>query len=237
MPKVLGGTFYFLGQPIWYLKNNFSSYFPNTALLIRSKSDLESENQKLKGEVSEYDALKANIAMLQQENDGLKEMLGRHDQQKNKNILANVLLKPSLTPYDTFIIDIGGVQEIEVNDKVLVSGNIAIGFISRVFTNTSEVTLYSSNGIETDVSIGSNNITLKAYGRGGGNLIARVPKESEIKIGDVVTFPGSSVVFSTVEFKESRPTDSFDILLFKNPVNENELKYVEVMKSAKAATR
>ncbi|MBU1122646.1 MAG: hypothetical protein KKF54_08165, partial [Candidatus Omnitrophica bacterium] len=151
--------------------------------------------------------------------------------QANQNLLLGaVLVKPFLSLYDTLIIDVGASDNVKVGNQVLAEGNIFIGYISEVYEKTSKVILYSSPEEKTKVLIGDNNIEKEAICLGGNNFKIEVPREIEVKEWDSIVMPSVSTnIFGTVEKIEYKESDSFQNVLFKNPVNILELKWVEVL--------
>ena len=166
---------------------------------------------------------------LKNENADLKNILGRKNNSQ-KEILATILAKPFFSPYDTLVIDLGSADGIAVGDQVIALGNTYIGKISEVYSHSSKVTLYSSSGETIDVLVGTSTVEKTATGMGGGNFSLQMPVGSNVNIGDPIIIPSISAnIFSTVEKIDSEPTDSFETVLFKNPVNISELQYVEVV--------
>jgi rod shape-determining protein MreC len=189
-----------------------------------------------KNEVVVYDINNTNIESLQilvqalkKENTELKELLGRSDIANRKTILATILVRPNQSPYDTIILDVGRNENIEINDKVLAQGDVVLGEIISVSDKTSKVRLFSSPGIETVVSVGEENITLTAIGNGGSNYIIESPREIEIKEGELITIAGPSIyILGVIGEIFSDPAESFKSILFKSPVNIQQLKWVFV---------
>ena len=67
-------------------------------------------------------------------------------------------------------------------------------------------------------------------GRGGGNFKVQIPRDTDVSVEDVVILPNISLqIFGVIEEVAAAPTDSFKILLFKNPVNITEITKVEVV--------
>ena len=127
-------------------------------------------------------------------------------------------------------LDIGADQNIKVGDKVMANANIYIGEITEVLEHSSKVTLYSTPGRKLSVILGSNSVTMEAVGIGGGNFNILVPREIEVKEGDVIVIPSITAnVFGIVEKVNFKETDSFQTVLFKSPVNISELNFVEVV--------
>ena len=218
-----------IGSPLWNLKRNINNSIENDFQILKSKGSLIEENNLLKEEISKESNDKILSDLIKKENDDLKTILNRKND-KNNYILANILVKPFLSAYDTLIIDTGITNGVKVGDKVLADGNSFIGYISEVYTNTSKVVLYSSYGEKIPVLIGTNNIEKEAVGIGDGNFKVEMPREADVKEGDTIVMPSISPnIFGVVEKVEFKATDSFQNILFKNPVNMSELKWVEVI--------
>ena len=231
-PDAFTSTTQFISSPFWKAKNSSVEGVINSSQLIRSKRSLVFENDNLRKQIRETEFKLLEFEFLNQENEELKELLGRKTFEKDNAVLGAVLSRPNVSLYDTFIIDIGEDSGVQVEDHVFVSGNIFIGEITEVYKNTSTVKLFSSPGQVTPVSIGLQSISVNAVGRGGGNFIVELPRGTEVEKGDIVTMPGIDVkLFAVVEEIESHPSDPFITILFKNPVNMNDIKWVQVVKS------
>ena len=232
IPNYITNTAQFVSAPFWKAKNSSIEGVLNSSQLLRSKRSLIFENNELKRQIKETEFKLLETNFLIQENESLKEIFNRKTFDSEKIILSAVLARPNVSPYDTFIIDIGQSFEIEKGDNVYVSGNIFIGKIDEVYKNTSTVKLFSSSGEITPISIGVQNISANAEGRGGGNFIVELPRGSGVEKGDIVTIPNiDTKLFALVEEIEANPSDPFITILFKNPVNMNDVKWVQVVKS------
>jgi cell shape-determining protein MreC len=167
------------------------------------------------------------IQELQNENNELKSILGRDEQ--NDYVMAYILKKPPYIAYDTFVLDVGTDHNIKVGDKVYSSGNILIGDIAEVYSSTSKVKLYSSSGTKYEVLIGEANIQATATGRGGGSFETALPRDVKVSEGDVVSIPDiSNTVFGIVGKIIADPVRSFSIIIFSQPINIYEQKWVLV---------
>ncbi len=219
-----------IASPFWQSKNFITSFISDDMGIFQSKAELLKENSDLKNQIKNF-AVEDNLfQVVKSENDDLKSLLGRKASSK-KEILASILEKPFLSPYDTLVVDAGSSDGISVGDKVLSDdASTFIGYVSEVFAGQSKVTLYSSPGQKVEVLIGKNNVLKDAYGSGGGNFIAEVPREFDIKEGDPIVIPSVSAnVFGIVETINYKEADSFETVMFKNPVNIEELKWVVVL--------
>jgi rod shape-determining protein MreC len=220
-----------IGSPLWTIKNSVSSFFETSIELLSSKINLLEENNLLKQQIQTKNQDQMLYGLLKKENQDLKNILNRN-KTNEKLLLGTILVKPFLSAYDTLIIDVGSLDNVQINDKVLAQGNIYIGYISEVYDQTSKIVLYSSPGEKVKILIGDNNIEKEAVGQGGGNFKVEIPREIDVKEGDSIVMPSVSTnLFGIVERVEFKDSDSFQNILFKNPANISELKWVEVLLS------
>ena len=235
-PSAFTNSAQFVSMPFWKAKNSSVEGVVNSSQLLRSKRSLIFENDNLKAQIKSIEFELFELGLLRQENESLKELLGRETFDTSSAILGAVLARPNVSPYDTFVIDIGSSSGIKKGNDVFVKGDIFIGRISEVFSNTSTVTLFSSPGQITQITIGLQNISANAEGRGGGNFIVELPRGIDVEKGDIVTMPNiDTKLFAVVEEIEANPSDPFITILFKNPVNMNDVKWVQVIKPQNSA--
>lgn len=219
-----------IASPFWGVRNSIASFFASDAELLASKSALIAENDLLKKEISDETEDQLLSVALKDENQDLKSILNVAGAGQ-KNILAAVLSKPSFSPYDTLVIGAGSADGIAIGDQVF-SDAFPIGFVSDIYEHSAKVILYSSSGEKVDVFVGPAHIEEQALGAGGGNFTVQAPIGSAIAVGDPITLPsGTENVLGTVEKIESKPTDSFETVMFGSPVNIFELAWAEVAPS------
>lgn len=217
--------------PAFFSKITYPFYKTERALAERSeliflsKEELLRENEELKLKIIEMENKQWSFKALVAENNELKELFGRST--GRDTILASILVKPPVTLYDTLILDIGEDEGIRIGDIVLAHGGIFIGEIVEVNANTSKVKLYSSPGETYDIKIGESNIQTTATGRGNGNFEAIVPREITINEGDSILIPSiNTTLFGTVSAIIGDPSRAFKTVLFKMPVNIQEISWV-----------
>lgn len=212
------------------LESGLASRVGLFAELLQSKRSLALENAALRQKNAEQSNLAAANKALEKENTDLKFLLGRTN--STNRILASVLSKPDVSPYDTLIIDVGTNDGVHVGDKVVADGDFVVGFVSNVYPSTAQVTFYSSPGQKTQVLIGDAGIGATAEGRGANNFAAQLPRDIKIAKGDIVTLASfNTQVFAVVKDITSNSTDAFQTILFNNPVNIFTLGWVEVVRS------
>lgn len=163
-----------------------------------------------------------------QENEALKTLLNRAGEDASHFVLAYVLAGPPETPYDTFILDVGNRNGIEIGMKIIGEG-IAFGEIIEVTDRVSKGRLYSSPGATTEVYLGDTDSRITVKGQGGGNFLIELPKGILVKKGDTIRLPGDTVtVLGIVGRVDSKPSDPFDSVLVSSPVNIFEVPFVLV---------
>lgn len=225
-----GQIFNYVGRPIWEVEKSITSVFYNMNYLFRTKSSITTENHNLIQELADTKLTMIDYQILKNENDKLKEMLGRLPV-KNNFILGNILTKPNHSPYDTIIIDIGDNVGIKEGDLIYANGNIPIGNVSKVYSNTSLITLYTSPEQKTEGFVEGSNASVLLIGRGGGNFEMIIPIELQVEKGVTIYLPGStSEVLAFVDEIISTPTDPFKKVILSSPVNIQNLKWIQVKK-------
>jgi len=226
-----GKMFNFIARPAWKMENSISNGLYDINYLLRNKASISNENHGLIEEISSLRNTMIDYQILKDENNQLKELLGRIPS-KNNFILGNILTKPNQSPYDTIIIDIGKNNDIKEGNTVYVDGTIPIGNVSKVYDKTSLITLYTNPGQKTEGFIDGSNSSVVLTGRGGGNFEMIIPLELLVEKGTIIYLPGStSEVLALVDDVISSPSDPFKKVLLSSPVNIQNLKWVEVKKN------
>ena len=205
IPTLLSSFFAAIARPFWNIEKNVKE---GTAYISP-----ELQN--------------ATIIELQKENADLKKLF--NERVSSSTVVAYILKKPPFSAYDTFIIDVGTNAGVKDGSKVYVMGKVIIGEIAEATPTTSKVKLYSSFGEKYEVFIGSKDIQATAIGRGGGAFEAVLPRDVKIQEGDTVTIPHlSTTVFGIVRKIIADPARAFSTILFSQPVNIYEQKWVEI---------
>lgn len=215
-------------KPVLVVGNNISSNAQNASYLLKSKKSLYLENESLKKDLDAMSAKIFNFDALEEENNKLKETLGRKSGDKDF-VLSAILSKPNKSLFDTLIIDAGEKDNIEVGDIVFALGYIPIGKVAEVFPDSSKVVLFSTSLEKTEIVITGGDVFMEIIGRGGGNFEMILPRDFEILKGATVSLPGlDSSVIAKVETIISDPRDSYQKALLISPVNIQNLKFVQV---------
>jgi len=225
-PQIFPGKILDLAKPLLLLGDPLKENLGDAKSLLSSKSSLVISIREMEEELRALKSDQFKLSILEKENEELKSLLGRESDEKI--VLGRILSKGLNSPHNTLIIDLG-VKFVQKNNPVLTEQDILIGFIDEVYKNTSKVRLLSAPGAKYPVEIGDNNIVAEASGKGGGNFEIVLPRGVDIKIGDAIISPNLDIeILGIVEWIDTRPQNSFQKIMFKSPVNINELKWVTV---------
>lgn len=227
MPSFVRATVRVLMQPILRSQGALSTGASSLLAAFSSKVALERDNARLRQELSEAQLELLERNELKAELEALKAQFGRT--LPLKGVLAAVLSWPNQSPYDTLIIDAGANEGVVKGSLVYVGGDIALGLVREVYASTALVSLFSTPGEQTAVLIGEPGVAAVALGRGAGNFSVKLPRGADVKETDTVVIPGiDPKLFAVVERIIDNPADTFKTVLFKNPVNLSEIRYVYV---------
>lgn len=206
---ILGLASSYALKPLYSLQTFFSSSSATLPVYLRGRTELLNEMADLKEKLSAYSGSSATINRLIVDNEEIRALASVRD---TKRIIAGVIARPPRVPYDTLILDSGTSDGIQEGAVVYQAGELAIGFVSRVFPEISLVTLFSSPGVETTVYVFGPDIFTTAYGEGGGVMRISVPQGILLKEGDVVILPslesGSVGVINKVSSTPTQPEQS-----------------------------
>lgn len=218
-----------VASPFWQMEGALAEKLIATPRFFSSKKYLSKEVRDLREENAFLKARLSFEALIAEENRELKEILGMR-QPKTDSLLAVVLSRPGRSPYDMFVIDGGSNAGIQAGNVAVAYGNISIGVIERVHAGASIARLFSSPGGKISAFLGAANTPIQAEGEGGGSFRATVPKDIMVARGDQVTISSADAPFlGIVEEIHTAPSDSFQEILFRTPVNIYTLKRVEVL--------
>jgi len=212
----------------WGIKESVSSYISTLSVNFRTKDILYAENILLHEEVARMQTEVLDRNLLKERNDGLLEALGRS--QSDNRIVANVLVGPKSSPYDTLVVDAGLDIGVSVGNLVFYAGSGIIGEVIEVAKSSSKIMLYSSPGKEHPVIIGPNFIPSTATGRGMGNFDTTVPIGSQVSVGDSVTSVDGKLFFGKISLIQEIQTEPIERLFFRLPFNSASIRTVEIIR-------
>lgn len=204
------------------IKENIVFLFKNKEILMEEINDLKERSIEVENELMLADYIK-------KENEELKTMLSRSD--KKNYILGYIISRPPKSPYDTVIADVGSDSGVVQGMKAVAYSNVLIGYVAEVFPNASKIKLLSFPGEETNLIIESAKVSAIGFGLGGGNIEIKLPSSVIVNSGDKIMSDGSSHYLLGVADKiETDLTNPFQKIIFRMPINLNELQKIGVEK-------
>ena len=146
--------------------------------------------------------------------------------------VGRLLTRESQSIFGAVIVDLGSentLRPVAVGDLAL-SGDVALGEVTAVYPQTAKVQLYSTAGRQLEVLIGEERLPAPAIGRGGGNFYASLPRDLAIKIGMPVTvlIGAREYLLGVVKVVDRDPSEAFQKILFRSPVNLILLSWLEI---------
>lgn len=159
----------------------------------------------LEQEISSRQGIDNILSMMVEENKSLRALL---NSSSSPQIVAGVIARPPTTPYDVMLIDKGSKDGIIADTPVYYGKGMVLGYISKVFSKYSLITLFSSPNVETSVYVFGPDIFIMAYGQGGGVIKLNAPQGIILEEGNIVIIPSiDGGVIGSIESIESNPSE------------------------------
>ena len=194
------------------------------------KSVLIARQSALGEKIARLEQQLLTVQLLEDENRSLRELLSYTQNQPVIQVVARVIAKPSQNLYDRIILDQGSDNQISEGAVVIAGENILLARIDRIMQKSSEGLLFSGNFFSGDVIITRLGITVPVKGKGSGNFELYVPREIEIRDGDILTLPGyPQYIVGVVKSIQFDDRDPYQTVLARIPVNVQELKFVRII--------
>lgn len=148
-------------------------------------------------------------------------------------IVASVVSRPPMSPYDTLLLDQGADAGVEVGATVSGPGGTPIGSIVSVSKASSRALLYSAAGFSSVAWVGEERLAITLTGAGGGAFDAVAPKEAVIAEGDPIYMSNDGMVrVGTVLRIDSDAATPSVVLRVQPSVNLFSLTWVTVAPGA-----
>lgn len=183
------------------------------------------------------DAANANNAILIEQNAALaaraadlQRLLGERAEPA-RGIVAAVVSRPPMSPYDTLLLDQGSDAGVKVGAVVSGPGGTPIGSITSVERSSSRALLYSAPGFSSVAWVGEERLAITLTGSGGGAFDAVAPKEALINVGDAVYLSNSLRIGTVLRLDSDAATPSV-ILRVQPAANLFSLTWVSVAPDA-----
>lgn len=146
-----------------------------------------------------------------------------------EGIVAGVLARAPVSPYDSLIVDEGSQNAVSVGSPAFGPGGIPIGVVSSVTNGSSRIALYSAPGVNTEGWIGEDRLPITMVGEGAGAFEATMPRDAKISEGDAIFIPGPGAVpFATILKIEVDPSSPLATVRIRPLVNPFSLTWVTI---------
>ena len=206
-----------VAAPVWQGGNMLAqsvglgtSFFTDRATLVRERDSLQQEVAALQEAKATSDAKALDLTRL----------LGDRTE-TSRGILAGVLARPPVSPYDTFVIDQGSDAGVESGMRVEGMGGTPLGIVESASGSFARVTLYSAPGRETESWVGDARIPMTLLGAGSGAFSATVSRDAGLSEGELVYIASGGARpigrVSKVESDPSSPRSSVEVTPLTNP--------------------
>jgi cell shape-determining protein MreC len=211
-----------LTAPVWRAGSTLSASvgnaFESGASVLKERDVLRLQNETLKSQ---------NLILTERAND-LQKLLGTRTQSAG-GVLAGVLSRPPVSPYDVLVVDQGRDGGVVEGARAYGTGGTPLGVVSRVERSYSHVELFSAPTKITEGWVGSTRIPVTLYGNGAGTFKAEALHEAGVLVEDTVFVSGGGALpIGSVVAIDSDPSSPKVILHIRPYTNIFSLTWVTI---------
>lgn len=194
-------------------------------LSLDSRIELIQERDRL---LRENEALRIERATLGARAEDLQRLLGTRSERVG-GILAGVIVRPPLSPYDVLVVDQGSDSGVRVGALAYGPGGVPLGIVTEATAKTARVTLYSHTGNVTEGWAGETRIPVKLTGTGAGGFDAEIPGTAGAEIGDLIYVAGGGALpIATITDVVTDPSSPSVVLRIQAMVNPFSITWVTI---------
>lgn len=223
---LLSQGFFALLSPVWngsavgkqIIEEDIASNFIPRYTLVAENKKLEDRVRDLSLSLS---ALRADMRALERE-----AYIATTTVPSRTILRGAVYAKPPVSPYGTFLVNVGWQSGVREGDYAYAHEDVAVGTIESVSSYHSIVSLISRPDRETS-GIFETGIQVPLVGQGGGVLKALVPVGSAVEVGHLIYATDSSrPVIGVVEALEEDTGEGVLIVFIRQSVNPHEISHL-----------
>jgi cell shape-determining protein MreC len=212
-------------SPLWRLGAFMGGESRGLAALFHDRAALVAERDAALARVAELSGQNAALAA---KADDLARLLGGRTERADA-VLAGVLARPPVAPYDTLVIDQGTAAGVVAGAAVYGPGGVPAGVVASATQFSARVALYSSPAQVTAGWVGASRVPVDLVGRGAGSFYAEVPREASTTAGDPVYAAGPGALpIGSVARVDSDPSSPKAVLRIAPAVDPFTLTWVTV---------
>lgn len=234
VPKALSYVANILLTPIYATESWLLHSKSSLPYFFRDRKELVDEIMELKSRPPEGVGDHLAVNRLTKENKELRSLMSDTGDER---ILAGVIGRPNVFPYDVLVIDHGSVDGIVEGAPVYIGNDTVIGVVKEVAKYSSVVEMITTPSFETTVYIYGPDIYTTAVGMGGGVLRVGVPQGIDLNKGDLVVLPSLEAgIFGEISAIDSLPTQPEQYGFVTPEIPVSSLRLVTVGKDSIAPT-
>jgi len=183
-------------HPLSLMANAPMQLFGKADSYLKSHQELLEENKTLRNKLLKANVDVQSVKILQRENDQLRDLSKLASRHQQKQILAEILHATSNQSVREVVINRGRAHKVQLGAAVI-DANGVVGQVTRLYPQTSLVTLITNPSMEIPVMVARNGLRAIAFGRGRNNLleIPFLPANIDIKVGDQLVTSGIDYVY------------------------------------------
>ncbi len=222
---IFPGALVALLTPVSNLSNLAATTASNVTASFKNPVELQQELDA--ANVNNAVLIEQNAALIAKTQD-LEALLGDRVAPP-PSILASVVARPPMSPYDTLLIDQGSIARVQVGAQVLGPLGTPIGTIASVTPHSARVVLYSSPDVSSVAWVGEERLGITLLGMGGGAFYATAPNDAPLAEGDAVYMSSEGAVrIGTITRIDGDPSTPSVTLRIQPVVNFYSLTWVSV---------
>ncbi|MCA9364148.1 hypothetical protein KC727_02925 [Candidatus Kaiserbacteria bacterium] len=212
--------------PVYGIERWFQESESALPTYFRERSALNATVTSLEDELSRRSVDDVIRNYLESENEALRSQAGFTSDDR---VTAAVIAQPPRLPYDVLFIDRGSDDGVVEGAAVYYGTYYALGVVSKVFTHTALVTLFSTAGMEATAYVHGPNIYSTTSGEGGGVVRVSVPQGVSLSVGDSVILPSLGAgVLGLISEVVSEPTQPEQYGYVVSPIPLASIRTVQI---------
>ena len=207
------GAFTAMVSPLWGAGTSATAAVGAGATLLESKESIVASRDAL---AHENERLMVENRVLVTRAQDLQMLLGTRTEVA-PGILAGVLVRPPVSPYDVLIVDQGTDAGIALGATAYGPGGTPLGTVASVARTSARITLYSNPGLETAGWAGDARVPVTLRGTGSGSFTAELPRDVGVTEGQAVYVSGPGALPIGNVARVDRDPSSPEVVLHIHP--------------------